>query len=82
MALWLCIEGVQKERMQPEDMYILSPNGSIISAPSPKPYPNKPPKCTDCAPLFMKVFWFCLTLQDSETDSIFVFFSETTFGLF
>ncbi|RID40867.1 hypothetical protein BRARA_J00876 [Brassica rapa] len=46
--------GVQKERMQPEDMYILSPNGSIISAPSPKPYPNKPPKCTDCAPLFMK----------------------------
>ncbi|WZZ89320.1 hypothetical protein YC2023_117899 [Brassica napus] len=47
--------GVQKERMQPEDMYILSPNGSIISAPSPKPYPNKPPKCTDCAPLFMKI---------------------------
>lgn len=50
-------EGVQKERMQPEDMYILSANGSIISSPSPKPYPNKPPKCTDCAPLFMKV-WF------------------------
>ncbi|KAG2299271.1 hypothetical protein Bca4012_010842 [Brassica carinata] len=48
--------GVQKERMQPEDMYILSPNGSIISAPSPKPYPNKPPKCTDCAPLFMKAY--------------------------
>ncbi|XP_010482787.1 PREDICTED: probable bifunctional methylthioribulose-1-phosphate dehydratase/enolase-phosphatase E1 isoform X1 [Camelina sativa] len=46
--------GVQKERMQPEDMYILSANGSIISSPSPKPYPNKPPKCTDCAPLFMK----------------------------
>ncbi|CAH2070046.1 unnamed protein product, partial [Thlaspi arvense] len=46
--------GVQKERMQPEDMYILSANGSIITSPSPKPYPNKPPKCTDCAPLFMK----------------------------
>lgn len=54
-------EGVQKERMQPEDMYILSANGSIISTPSPKPYPNKPPKCTDCAPLFMKV-WFCRVL--------------------
>ncbi|KAL0682189.1 hypothetical protein Bca4012_049036 [Brassica carinata] len=47
--------GVQKERMQPEDMYILSPNGSVLSAPSPKPYPNKLPKCTDCAPLFMKI---------------------------
>ncbi|KAJ0246239.1 bifunctional methylthioribulose-1-phosphate dehydratase/enolase-phosphatase E1 [Hirschfeldia incana] len=48
--------GVQKERMEPEDMYILSPNGSILSAPSPKPYPNKLPKCTDCAPLFMKAY--------------------------
>ncbi|XP_010520915.1 PREDICTED: probable bifunctional methylthioribulose-1-phosphate dehydratase/enolase-phosphatase E1 isoform X2 [Tarenaya hassleriana] len=48
--------GVQKERMQPEDMYILSANGSIISSPSPKPYPNKPPKCTDCASLFMKAY--------------------------
>lgn len=47
--------GVQKERMVPEDMYILSPNGSILSAPSPKPYPHKPPKCSDCGPLFMKV---------------------------
>ncbi|XP_015887391.2 probable bifunctional methylthioribulose-1-phosphate dehydratase/enolase-phosphatase E1 isoform X1 [Ziziphus jujuba] len=46
--------GVQKERMVPEDMYVLSPNGSILSAPSPKPYPHKPPKCSDCGPLFMK----------------------------
>ncbi|XP_021894671.1 probable bifunctional methylthioribulose-1-phosphate dehydratase/enolase-phosphatase E1 [Carica papaya] len=46
--------GVQKERMEPEDMYVLSANGSIISSPSPKPYPHKPPKCSDCAPLFMK----------------------------
>ncbi|XP_042514783.1 probable bifunctional methylthioribulose-1-phosphate dehydratase/enolase-phosphatase E1 1 isoform X2 [Macadamia integrifolia] len=48
--------GVQKERMIPEDMYVLSSAGSIISAPSAKPYPHKPPKCTDCAPLFMKAF--------------------------
>nr|XP_048321433.1 probable bifunctional methylthioribulose-1-phosphate dehydratase/enolase-phosphatase E1 isoform X3 [Ziziphus jujuba var. spinosa] len=47
--------GVQKERMVPEDMYVLSPNGSILSAPSPKPYPHKPPKCSDCGPLFMKI---------------------------
>ncbi|KAK8261297.1 hypothetical protein V6Z12_D13G177600 [Gossypium hirsutum] len=46
--------GVQKERMQSDDIYVLSGDGSIISSPSPKPYPHKPPKCSDCAPLFMK----------------------------
>ncbi|KAJ4976863.1 hypothetical protein NE237_001969 [Protea cynaroides] len=48
--------GVQKERMLPEDMYLLSSNGSFLSTPSPKPYPHKPPKCTDCASLFMKAY--------------------------
>ncbi|GMH05634.1 hypothetical protein Nepgr_007474 [Nepenthes gracilis] len=48
--------GVQKERMSPEDMYILSPDGTIISFPTPKPYPHKPPKCSDCAPIFMKAY--------------------------
>ncbi|KAJ6293045.1 hypothetical protein OIU78_025093 [Salix suchowensis] len=45
--------GVQKERMEPDDMYVLATNGSILSSPSPKPYPHKPPKCSDCAPLFL-----------------------------
>ncbi|RVW79305.1 putative bifunctional methylthioribulose-1-phosphate dehydratase/enolase-phosphatase E1 1 [Vitis vinifera] len=53
-AIHLCLVGVQKERMVPEDMYVLSPSGCFLSSPSPKPYPNKPPKCSDCAPLFMK----------------------------
>ncbi|KAJ9671611.1 hypothetical protein PVL29_025359 [Vitis rotundifolia] len=48
--------GVQKERMVPEDMYVLSPSGCFLSSPSPKPYPNKPPKCSDCAPLFLKAY--------------------------
>ncbi|XP_038686718.1 probable bifunctional methylthioribulose-1-phosphate dehydratase/enolase-phosphatase E1 [Tripterygium wilfordii] len=48
--------GVQKERMEPEDMYLLSENGSILSSPSPKPYPHKRPKCSDCAPLFLKAY--------------------------
>ncbi|XP_028792992.1 probable bifunctional methylthioribulose-1-phosphate dehydratase/enolase-phosphatase E1 [Neltuma alba] len=48
--------GVQKERMEPEDMYVLSQDGSVLSAPSPKPYPHKPPKCSDCGPLFMKAY--------------------------
>lgn len=48
--------GVQKERMMPEDMYILSSDGTVVSSPSPKPYPHKPPKCSDCGPLFMKTY--------------------------
>ncbi|KAE8677068.1 putative Pyridoxal phosphate phosphatase-related protein [Hibiscus syriacus] len=48
--------GVQKERMEPKDMYVLSGDGTIISSPSPKPYPYKPPKCSDCAHLFMKAY--------------------------
>jgi methylthioribulose 1-phosphate dehydratase/enolase-phosphatase E1 len=48
--------GVQKERMVPEDMYVLSPTGSFLFTPSPKPYPHKPPKCSDCAPLFLKAY--------------------------
>ncbi|XAR68324.1 2,3-diketo-5-methylthiopentyl-1-phosphate enolase [Bertholletia excelsa] len=48
--------GVQKERMIPEDMYVLSPDGIILSLPSPKPFPHKPPKCSDCGPLFLKAY--------------------------
>ena len=55
--------GVQKERMVPEDMYVLSPNGSVLCSPSPKPYPHKPPKCSDCGPLFMKVSIPCASYK-------------------
>ncbi|GJT12481.1 probable bifunctional methylthioribulose-1-phosphate dehydratase/enolase-phosphatase E1 [Tanacetum coccineum] len=48
--------GVQKERMVEEDMYVLSSTGDILFSPSPKPYPHKPPKCSDCASLFMKAY--------------------------
>ncbi|CAH9115679.1 unnamed protein product [Cuscuta europaea] len=48
--------GVQKERMVDEDMYVLSPSGLIVSEPSAKPYPYKPPKCSDCGPLFLKAY--------------------------
>ncbi|XP_038683405.1 probable bifunctional methylthioribulose-1-phosphate dehydratase/enolase-phosphatase E1 [Tripterygium wilfordii] len=48
--------GVQKERMEPEDLYLLSANGFILSSPSPKPYPYKLPKCSDCASLFLKAY--------------------------
>lgn len=61
LIFWLLI-GVQKERMLPDDMYVLSASGSILSAPSQKPYPYKPPKCSDCAPLFLKVYQLPLLL--------------------
>ncbi|XP_025826848.1 probable bifunctional methylthioribulose-1-phosphate dehydratase/enolase-phosphatase E1 [Panicum hallii] len=48
--------GVQKERMVAEDMYVFSADGKVLSEPAAKPWPDKPPKCTDCAPLFMKVY--------------------------
>lgn len=38
--------------MVEDDMYVLSPSGSILFPPSPKAYPHKPPKCSDYAPLF------------------------------
>jgi hypothetical protein len=51
--------GVQNERMVPEDIYLLSSDGFVLSRPLLKPYAHKAPKCTDCAPLFMKVLnWY------------------------
>lgn len=51
--------GVQKERMIPEDMYVLSPDGCMLSTPLLRSYPHNPLKCTDCAPLFLKVYEMC-----------------------
>ncbi|KQK01716.1 hypothetical protein BRADI_3g57750v3 [Brachypodium distachyon] len=48
--------GVQKERMVAEDMYVMSADGKVLSAPVAKPWPHKHPKCSDCAPLFMKSY--------------------------
>ncbi|ONK58489.1 uncharacterized protein A4U43_C09F13570 [Asparagus officinalis] len=41
--------------MMLKDMHVLSGAGVVLSALEKKPYPNKSPKCTDCAPLFMKI---------------------------
>lgn len=48
--------GVQKERMEPEDMYVMAPDGAILSEPPRKAPPHKAPKCSECAPLFMKAY--------------------------
>ncbi|KAL3661056.1 hypothetical protein V7S43_014071 [Phytophthora oleae] len=44
--------GVPKERVQPEDLYVLDLDGGILSTPKVKPG-KKAPKLSDCAPLFL-----------------------------
>lgn len=45
--------GVQKERMQPEDMFVLDRAGNIVEEPIATG--SKPPKLSECAPLFQLV---------------------------
>ena len=47
--------GVQKERMRPDDLFVLDAAGGVLQAPAPKPPPARPPKLSECAPLFMAV---------------------------
>lgn len=48
--------GVQKERMAPDDLFLLDgASGDVLEAPAPKPPPARPPKLSECAPLFMAV---------------------------
>lgn len=47
--------GVQKERMIPDDMYVLDKQGNVLVDPIPRPAPYKPPKLSECSPLFMAV---------------------------
>lgn len=47
--------GVQKERMAPTDMFVLDTHGNVLCDPTPRPAPYKPPKLSECSPLFMAV---------------------------
>ena len=47
--------GVQKERMEPGDMFVLDAAGQVLEQPKPRPAPYKPPKLSECSPLFMAV---------------------------
>ena len=47
--------GVQKERMQKADMFVLDAAGNILETPVALPPPAKPPKLSECSPLFMAV---------------------------
>ena len=47
--------GVQKERMKEDDMFVLNAAGEVLHTPAAKPPPARPPKLSECSPLFMAV---------------------------
>lgn len=47
--------GVQKERMEPDDMFVLDQAGNVLHMPVARPPPYKAPKLSECAPLFTAV---------------------------
>ena len=47
--------GVQKERMREEDMFVLAATGGVLHTPEARPLPYKPPKLSECSPLFLAV---------------------------
>lgn len=48
--------GVQKERMIPADMFVLDKEGNVLIDPIARPAPYKPPKLSECSPLFMAAY--------------------------
>lgn len=47
--------GVQKERMREQDLFLLDKEGNVLETPEARPPPYKPPKLSECSPLFMAV---------------------------
>ena len=53
--IFMAPSGVQKERMQPADIFVLDTQGAAVYAPA--PLPGKPTlKLSQCAPLFQHAF--------------------------
>ncbi|TMW57632.1 hypothetical protein Poli38472_003557 [Pythium oligandrum] len=50
--IYMTPSGVQKERIEPDDLYMLDLDGAILDAPQQKPG-KKLPKLSDCSPLFL-----------------------------
>jgi len=60
--------GVQKERMVPDDLFLLdAASGEVVEAPPAKPPPARPPKLSECAPLFMAVSFRVMERDQGRT---------------
>lgn len=53
--IYMTPSGVQKERIQPDELYVLDIDGEVLSVPYQKPG-GKAPKLSDCSPLFLHAF--------------------------
>lgn len=53
--IYMTPSGVQKERIQPEEVFLMDSSGAVLAAP-PQSDPLKAPKLTDCAPLFFHAY--------------------------
>jgi len=54
--IYMTPSGVQKERIQSDELYILDLAGEVIGCPNQKIGAAKPPKLSDCSPLFLHAF--------------------------
>lgn len=53
--IYMTPSGVQKERIQPDELFMLDIDGNILCTPPKKPG-CKPPKLSDCSPLFLHAY--------------------------
>jgi len=53
--IYMTPSGVQKERIKPEELYVLDIEGEVLSTPIQKPG-CRLPKLSDCSPLFLHAF--------------------------
>jgi ribulose-5-phosphate 4-epimerase/fuculose-1-phosphate aldolase len=53
--IYMTPSGVQKERILPDELFVLDLEGEVLAVPEQKPG-SRPPKLSDCAPLFLHAF--------------------------
>jgi methylthioribulose 1-phosphate dehydratase/enolase-phosphatase E1 len=53
--IYMTPSGVQKERIEPDELYVLDTEGAILCVPEQKPG-RRLPKLSDCSPLFLHAF--------------------------
>jgi len=53
-GIYMTPSGVQKERIHPDDLFVVDKDGKVITPPTPKP--GRSNKLSDCAPLFLHAY--------------------------
>lgn len=74
--IYMTPSGVQKERIRPDEVFLMDISGSVLGSP-PQKVANKPPKLTDCAPLFFHAY----RLRNAGGRSLMLFFHETVVAM-